>query len=336
MQTVYLTPADITRTRFATDPLPLLESSLALAEHRVGGPSGRPDLVPGPAQLLLRSAVRPLLNLTMGQVGPTFLDPLVADAEEGLELLRATPPAVMRSELRRVLQAHSSAVPTWVHNLAEGYREERELVETAVRACHDLFVAPLRVQYEQAFRQDIATRLPDLCHGGIASVLTKLHPQIRFRDDAVVEFPHPRDQEMRLHGQGIELMPSAAWRGAPMLTFTHNQPGRLLLIYPLALNTAITTRSGNDGLARLLGGTRAAVLRQLRVSATTGMLAARLRISAASVSEHTAVLRDAGLVDSRRTGRSVHHMLTQLGHALLSSNPASSDRTHGSVDHVRG
>lgn len=42
-----------------------------------------------------------------------------------------------------------------------------------------------------------------------------------------------------------------------------------------------------------------------------------LAISAASASEYATVLRNAGLVSTRRASRSVQHALTPLGEALL-------------------
>ncbi|MEV0196778.1 helix-turn-helix domain-containing protein [Nonomuraea sp. NPDC050691] len=51
--------------------------------------------------------------------------------------------------------------------------------------------------------------------------------------------------------------------------------------------------------------------------ATTGALARRLGISSAAVSQHTAVLREAGLITTRRHHGNVLHNPTQTGLALL-------------------
>ena len=47
-------------------------------------------------------------------------------------------------------------------------------------------------------------------------------------------------------------------------------------------------------------------------------LARQLGISPAGVSQHLKVLREAGLIDSHRRGRSVLHTRTPLGEALAS------------------
>ncbi|GAB3160008.1 hypothetical protein GCM10027059_07160 [Myceligenerans halotolerans] len=74
---------------------------------------------------------------------------------------------------------------------------------------------------------------------------------------------------------------------------------------------------GEGALAALLGRTRARALRELAGSASTTLLAQRMDISPASASEHTTVLRRAGLVTSQRDGRRVVDVLTELGQGLL-------------------
>ncbi len=50
---------------------------------------------------------------------------------------------------------------------------------------------------------------------------------------------------------------------------------------------------------------------------TTGEMARRLHISAAAASQHTTVLRNAGLLVSQRERNTVLHTLTPLGRAVL-------------------
>jgi DNA-binding MarR family transcriptional regulator len=50
---------------------------------------------------------------------------------------------------------------------------------------------------------------------------------------------------------------------------------------------------------------------------STGEIARRLRISPAAASQHTTVLRNAGLLVSHRHRNTVRHTLTPLGRAML-------------------
>jgi DNA-binding transcriptional ArsR family regulator len=77
-------------------------------------------------------------------------------------------------------------------------------------------------------------------------------------------------------------------------------------------------------LGALVGQTRAAALQVLRTSRTTSQLASELGISAAGASQHTAVLRQTGLITTRRVRNTVLHSLTPLGMALLTGTPATS------------
>ncbi|MET9556577.1 helix-turn-helix domain-containing protein [Streptomyces sp. NPDC006645] len=80
--------------------------------------------------------------------------------------------------------------------------------------------------------------------------------------------------------------------------------------------------AGGEALAALLGTTRARVLLHVAAdpTATATDLVHRLGVSAATVSQHASVLRRSGLITTRRTGGSVHHSVTPLGHAVLDAH----------------
>jgi DNA-binding transcriptional ArsR family regulator len=71
-----------------------------------------------------------------------------------------------------------------------------------------------------------------------------------------------------------------------------------------------------DGMARLLGSSRAAMLADLAAPRSTTELARRLSVSPATASHHLSTLRGAGLVTGRREGRSILYARTPLGDAL--------------------
>ncbi|MEV8364630.1 helix-turn-helix domain-containing protein [Streptomyces niveus] len=80
--------------------------------------------------------------------------------------------------------------------------------------------------------------------------------------------------------------------------------------------------AGGEALAALLGSTRARVLVHVAAdpTATATDLVHRLGVSAATVSQHASVLRRSGLITTRRTGGSVRHAVTSLGHAVLDAH----------------
>ncbi|MFJ9023343.1 ArsR/SmtB family transcription factor [Streptomyces sp. NPDC102259] len=81
-----------------------------------------------------------------------------------------------------------------------------------------------------------------------------------------------------------------------------------------------TTARSPEALVRLLGRGRAAVLGALDDPATTSALAHRLGLAPSSVSAHLTVLRDSGLLLSRRYGHQVLYERTPLGMALVSGD----------------
>ncbi|MFG2713679.1 ArsR/SmtB family transcription factor [Streptomyces goshikiensis] len=132
------------------------------------------------------------------------------------------------------------------------------------------------------------------------------------------------DEDVRLGGQGLVLSPSV---------FLAHRPARLFHGDPPRAQAALVFSAPPDGeqsdvlwdetglssgaLGALVGQTRAAALQELRVSCTTGQLADRLGVSAPCASQHTAVLRQSGLITTRRVRNTVLHSVTPLGMALL-------------------
>ncbi|HEY3001450.1 MAG TPA: winged helix-turn-helix domain-containing protein, partial [Kribbellaceae bacterium] len=73
-------------------------------------------------------------------------------------------------------------------------------------------------------------------------------------------------------------------------------------------------------LADLVGQTRAAIVSHLDLPMSTTHLAHQLGVSAPTLSVHLGILRNAGVVDSRRDGRAVLYYRTSLGTQLLAAS----------------
>lgn len=139
----------------------------------------------------------------------------------------------------------------------------------------------------------------------------------------VLEVQHDVDRDLYLGGRGLRLVPSYFCQRVPVaLADPDLHP---TVVYPVNHGYAwkydlAARRSSDRALATLLGSTRAAVLIAVDGGATTTELARRLGTSLSSVSRHTTVLRDAGLVTTCRQGLAVLHTMTPLGAALVRSN----------------
>jgi DNA-binding transcriptional ArsR family regulator len=148
-----------------------------------------------------------------------------------------------------------------------------------------------------------------------------LYPGVRWRD-SVLEMPYPVDQDLRLDGRGLTLVPSFfCWQTPVTLADPERRP---MLVYPVErsldwVNEGSGSRLRAESLVALLGRTRAAVLLTIaeRPYLNTTELATTLGTSPASASQHATVLREAGLVITRRRHGAAMHTLSSRGTSLL-------------------
>jgi len=322
---VNFTAGDVARTRFSLRPAPLAETALAMIVLRQGK-AGRSPASASSWQAQARAAFpatsRPLLEL----LGPRPPWPdfcwgsATSDLAEGLEAVRATPRADLRSQLSSDGWNRPGPPSAWLRALADGDREALEIVVRALRDLHDAVIAPRWDRVLGEFHADIAGRMPLLAAGGTEAVFGALHPQLRWRDGGLDT--HTVNVVHQLGGAGIVLQPSAFWAGPPLFCFGDGEHSAAILTYAAQPGGRAAARgmvgpAGPDAVAALLGPSRAAVLRALREPRGTVDLAGTVGISPASASEHAKVLREANLIETRREGRSVRHSLTALGATML-------------------
>jgi DNA-binding transcriptional ArsR family regulator len=312
------TAEDVARTRFAPAPAPLVELTAALATLQ------RRDPLFGPwrrrtARLLPRT-VHPLFELVPETLrGPLFLDPVTLNFDDGLDTVLSTPACRARGELRKVL-ADRPRISSWVRSLEErdpaAWRELRD----ALIGGYETLLATHWPQIRACYQAELELKGRQWASAGVGGVLTAIHPGTQW-DGTALHIPVESRLRISLRGQGVTLMPSVFWRGRPLFTWLPD--GSLVIVYPAAtplpLATAITNGHGtsSSSVVALLGGNRAGVLSAAVSASTTTELARVAGISLASASEHATVLRNAGLLTSRRAGRRVEHTVTWLGQQLL-------------------
>ncbi|WP_406179625.1 ArsR family transcriptional regulator [Streptomyces sp. NBC_01006] len=186
----------------------------------------------------------------------------------------------------------------------------------ALRAWWEAAVRPYWPRIRAVLEADIAYRTRQLAEDGIQEVLARLHPTLRWSGDRL-DSPDLAPAVLDLDGKGLTLAPSAFALRCRLLTGPGPVPPAV--VYPSrAVGTLWERRAASgEGLARLLGRSRARLLAFTTSPATTTQLAARTGLSLGAVSQHLAVLRDAGLVTSHRYRREVHYATSELGGALL-------------------
>ncbi|MEV4375884.1 winged helix-turn-helix domain-containing protein [Streptosporangium sp. NPDC049644] len=324
MMRLHFTAADLAQITLAPTANALLETVLtarrrhigptAVRRSRSGGRGRSPDGLSGTA------SATGVLNGLVAEEGyfPDFLlQPSISDLVDGIESVTQTAAEQFEAGLRP-LSAFQRADP-WVEQLAAGSVKARRTLAGELDACFTSSLAPVWGRIQRSVTADRSFRAETLLRGGVDALLATLHPGWRW-EAPTLHIPSPVAYDVGLCGRGLLLVPSYLTLG-PLLTY---RPGRsTVLVYPVVREDR-PADSAADVLGPLLGHTRAAVLAALRDPATTTALAERVGVSPASISQHTTVLRNAGLVSTTRIGAAVLHSLTPMGAALLHEGSGSS------------
>ncbi|MEV0156688.1 winged helix-turn-helix domain-containing protein [Micromonospora sp. NPDC050686] len=329
---------DILRTRLAPAADAVWEVVLSL--HVLSGGAGDPLLSPwrhSVARVLRReAAARPLglllsLNPPRGYF-PDFLTPYASrdGFEAGLEALRGTPVAQLSRDVGLV-GGRRTPLPASAAALARGEPEVLRHLTDSMARYRAVALGPYWARIQAAVDADRARRARALLDGGVEGLLESLRPAVRWAAGVLSVPGYPNDRELHLDGRGLLLVPSFFCAPTPVALLDPALPP--VLVYPVdrlgGLAPAPRAEAGaapaggaspaadREALAALLGRTRAAVLAASDAGCTTGEVARRLNISPAAASQHTTVLRNAGLLVSTRDRNTVLHTLTPLGRAVL-------------------
>ncbi|MET7710427.1 winged helix-turn-helix domain-containing protein [Micromonospora sp. NPDC005413] len=321
---IYFTAEDLGRVRMAAAPDPMWETVFSVFRLDRPGPAAvfgrwRRRAVPAmrPADLEM---LRPLVN---GAYYPDFLTP----AEGGLglphaiEALLRTPTARLRAEMEQLARL-GGPLPSWMRGLADGDGDVLGRLAGAMRSQFAVAVAPFWAEARAHVDADRARRARVLLEHGGEGLLKSFRPMMRWEPPALV-VDVPSTQSIHLNGRGLLLVPSyLSWKTPDTLRDPNLTP---VLVYPvehdLTRHLDAARPAGPGALAALIGPTRADVLEAIGDGQTTSELAGRVGVSAASISQHTAVLRDARLIRTTRIGKAVLHTITPLGAAMLDDAP---------------
>ncbi|GAA1666816.1 winged helix-turn-helix domain-containing protein [Fodinicola feengrottensis] len=271
----------------------------------------------------LSGAAKQLLLLAPAQgYSPDFLTPAegAAGLDAGLDAVLTTPRARLRTEMGKLGAGHR--LGPWARDVADGRSPAMQNLSVAIREFHRGVLEPRWSYITSRVNSDRARRTEALATDGVGSLLTGLHPSLRWQAPHLELAGQHVNGDLRLQGRGLRLIPSFFCRGVP--TVLEDADLAPVLVYPidggsswLAPHSVRPDPEDHAPLIALLGPTRAKVLVAAAAGCTTTELGQRAAISPASASYHATVLREAGLLTTRRNGMSVQHDLTALGSALL-------------------
>jgi len=313
----------LTRVRFAISPM--FETIRSI--HTLDDPAGSALHLPWADRARARVAsagldLSPLIALQSSETyNPDFVNPPpgspLVDFEEELAVMLATPSAQIRAE---VAGAYADApLPAVLEPFIENPRRAIGRLAELMRDYWELCIAGDWPRIRSLLEHDVLYRARQIADGGTQRLFADLDPAVDWHEGVLrIECGSTCDADLDLDGRGLLLVPSVfVW---PKVTIVTAEPWQPALAYPargIGMLWSPERTAPPDALERLLGRTRATLLVALDSPRSTTELAGALGVTPGGVSQHLAVLRDAGLICGRRVARSVLYMRSAEGDALV-------------------
>lgn len=309
----------LTRVRFAISPMWEMTRSVKALKD----PAGSALHLPWIEQTLPRLAgldLAPLLALQSApEYHPDFVNPPpsspVVEFEDELETMLATPDEQIVAEIRYAYQGEQ--LPEVLERFIERPRSAIEDLAALMREYWERAHADHWPRMRSLLEPDVLYRSRQIADGGTARLFCDLDPGVSW-SDGVLRIDGSCKGQMDVDERGLLLVPSVfVW---PKVTALTLEPWQPTVVYPargVGMLWSPDECTAPEALERLVGRTRAALLSALDSPRSTTELAGELGLTAGGVSQHLAVLRDAGLVSGRRVARSVLYLRYEQGDALV-------------------
>ncbi|MFC5291081.1 DUF5937 family protein [Actinokineospora guangxiensis] len=319
------TADDIAASRFALSPLfelgGLLRKLTGL--DRAGLPAGWLDrLRPEFTRLRAETELDAVLALFSRHHGAGFITPpplgLAQTIGDDLAAVRATPLRQARAEIAESLANRPCADPRALAVLRARDVVPRlaGVLEVAWRSLLAEDWPRLRVICER----DVVHRAGLLGRAGWAAAIDGLDRRTRWRAGAIeIRLDSRRRAAVALDGAGLLLVPSVfVW---PNVAAFVDPPWPKAMVYSARGVAGLwePPAASPGALDALIGRSRARLLVELETPSSTTQLARALGMSPGAVGDHLSVLREAGMADRHRSGRSVLYHRTPLGDAVVAS-----------------
>lgn len=316
---------DLATTSFAYSPLQETVFSLRCLHDPARYPHHRPWLrrirphLDSLDRELLTVCVAPWLWV------PDFLTPRPDRARpalaDELDRLRATPPDVVAADFRAAYRTEIALPSLVVRGLADPAAFLVRIVDALAAYWNTCLAADWWPRAQSILEADLAHRGRVLAERGTGAMLDDLDDRLTWTGselrlstrDFYAQTPWA---DTTIAGRGMVLLPTLFARGAQPLIDPARPP---VLMYPARGRATLSEEPPpvtDDALTRLLGRPRARLLLLLGEPASTTELAHRLAVTPGAVSQHLAILYDAGLLSRTRNGRVVRYARTRLGDDL--------------------
>jgi hypothetical protein len=321
MTVLRLSSDNLARVRFGLSPMTETMAALTLLARR-----RRPAWL---ASWLARN--RPLFK-ALGEQDPVLaaLTHMVRERAGWLPDFMTPPPSSMRTSFEEEFELVQDAPAQRVRkDIALSFRNPVPAVLTgrgtaarvadAMRIVWTTFVEPDWPRRRAVLERDVVHRAGLLATYGWTTALEDIGPGIRWLGEGRIEVNQFEWPEVVVGKASIVLVPSSFDQG----WLTLEPPRAYGIVYPARGAAAPVQATADDGLDRLIGPTRARILRMLDSPASTSQLVSQLGLGLGTVGDHLAVLREAGAVDRTRTGHTVLYHRTSLGDALTTGPAAA-------------
>jgi len=320
-----LSSIDLASVRFQTSYAQEIALSVRVLQHdptglhRAWARTTRERLAAHPElDLAVLAALVPANGFLADILTPT-LATQPRDVTDELGAVAALDPALLARDAETLLDLSPSRTAAAVlRDLQSDPAAGLERVVAAMDAYWQVTLADHWDTIRRVLDADIAQRSRRIGSHGLGPLLHDLSSRVRVVDGSMRVEASCRGDDILDGGRGLVLTPSVFCEPRGLIAL--NEPFVPTIIYhALGVGNLWSSQevAADHALDDALGRTHAQLLRAIGVPATTTELAGQLGLSAATVSEHLAILRRAGLTDPRRDGRTVLYGRTAAADTLL-------------------